>query len=274
MKFQKYLFKAKFKKRFKRFFVEFEINGKRFLAHCPNTGSMETCLKEDAEILLSYNENPKRKLLFTLEMIKPSKSWIFVNTLQINKIIEYFLFNKHPLLKEFIDGYSFLKREPKFLNHKFDFLLLNEIDKNELKKFSPKELQNKPNEISPLIIEIKNVTYYNSQLNSLQFPDAKTKRGQNHIKLLMDYIKKNYKCMIIFVLSRSEGNFFMPAYHIDLQFAHLLKEFYYLGGIVLPIRLEIKIQKKNNEYKFLNFNQKEIYEVELDLKEKLDFVLK
>ena len=45
MEFTKSLIKGKFIKRYKRFFVDIEINKKIVTAHCPNTGSMKGLLK-------------------------------------------------------------------------------------------------------------------------------------------------------------------------------------------------------------------------------------
>ncbi len=257
MQFEKVFFKGKFIKRYKRFFVEFFFHQNIYTAHCPNTGSMETCLQEGADILFSYSSNPKRKLPYTLEMIDSGKSWILVNTLMVNKIIEYFFIHKHNLLKDFINHYQYLKREPKIDQHKLDFLLYNEHHKNFIDNLNHKSsvLLNQESiyrQIKPLLIEIKNVTYYNEKLDCLQFPDAKTQRGYEHIQLLIQYVKKGYDCMIIFVLSREEGKYFMPAYHIDPKFSKTLKEFYKNDGKILPLRLSFFVENLNeNQHKVL-----------------------
>jgi sugar fermentation stimulation protein A len=250
MEIEKVFFKGKFIKRYKRFFVEFLFHQNIYTAHCPNTGSMETCLKEGADILFSSSSNPKRKLLYTFEMIDSGKSWILVNTLMVNKIIEHFFIHKHHLLKDFINRYQYLKREPKIENHKLDFLLYNQQNKNSIDEINQKffDIENQ----KPLLIEVKNVTYYNERLDCLQFPDAKTQRGYEHLQLLIQYLKKGYDCMIIFVLSREEGSYFMPAYHIDPQFSKILKEFYKNGGKILPLRLSFRVENLNeNQHKVL-----------------------
>ena len=99
MKFTNSLIKGKLIKRYKRFFTAIEANNKTLTAHCPNTGSMMGLLDKDNDVWVTKNNDPKRKLKFTLEMIKVNKNLIGVNTHRANKIVEHGLKNK--LLKEF-----------------------------------------------------------------------------------------------------------------------------------------------------------------------------
>jgi len=57
-------------KRYKRFFVDVEINGKIITAHCPNTGSMYGLLKKNNKVWLTKSNNPNRKLKYTLQIIQ------------------------------------------------------------------------------------------------------------------------------------------------------------------------------------------------------------
>ena len=68
-------------------------------AHCPNTGSMLGLLDKGNEVWISRADDPKRKLKFTLEMIKVNQKIVGVNTHRANRIVEHALNNK--LLKEF-----------------------------------------------------------------------------------------------------------------------------------------------------------------------------
>ena len=70
MKFTKSLLKGKLIKRYKRFFVDVQLNKETVTAHCPNTGSMKGLLDEGNEVYLLKNDDPKRKLKFGLEIIK------------------------------------------------------------------------------------------------------------------------------------------------------------------------------------------------------------
>ena len=99
MKFTSTLIKGKLIKRYKRFFVDIKVNNKILTAHCPNTGSMMGLLDQGNEAWISEHNDPKRKLKFTLEMIKVKKRIIGVNTHSANRIVEHALKNK--LIHEF-----------------------------------------------------------------------------------------------------------------------------------------------------------------------------
>ena len=73
MKFTKSLIKGKLVKRYKRFFTDIKLNQETIVAHCPNTGSMMGLLDEGNEVFVSKNDDPKRKLKYTLEIIKVKK---------------------------------------------------------------------------------------------------------------------------------------------------------------------------------------------------------
>ena len=70
MKFTNTLLKGKLQRRYKRFFADIEVNNKTVVAHCPNTGSMMGLLDQGNEAWVSEHNDPKRKLKFTLDMIK------------------------------------------------------------------------------------------------------------------------------------------------------------------------------------------------------------
>ena len=95
----KSLIKGKLIKRYKRFFVDIKVNDSKITAHCPNTGSMMGLLEPGNTVFISKNNDPKRKLKFTLEIIKSDNRMIGVNTHRANKIVLDGL-NKN-LIKEF-----------------------------------------------------------------------------------------------------------------------------------------------------------------------------
>ena len=87
MIFAKSLIKGKLIKRYKRFFADVEVNKKIVTAHCPNTGSMMGLLNENNDAWVLKNEDPKRKLKYTLQILKTSKNVIGVNTHLANKLV-------------------------------------------------------------------------------------------------------------------------------------------------------------------------------------------
>ena len=73
MEFTKALIKGKLIKRYKRFFIDVKVGKEIVTAHCPNTGSMKGLLDEGNDVYVSKNDDPKRKLKYTLEIIKVKK---------------------------------------------------------------------------------------------------------------------------------------------------------------------------------------------------------
>jgi len=192
MKFNSTLIKGKLIKRYKRFFTDIEANNKVITAHCPNTGSMMGLLNKGNDVWVSENNDPKRKLKFTLEIIKANNLMFGVNTHRANRIVEHGLKNK--LLKEFIKIKN-IKREFKYSKDtRFDFLCDNNI-----------------------IIEVKNVTLVRSK-NIAEFPDAITDRGTKHLENLINSIKKGYKPYVIFLTQIQGINTFKIAKDIDEKY--------------------------------------------------------
>ena len=168
MKFTNSLIKGKLLKRYKRFFADIKVNNKIITAHCPNTGSMQGLLDEGNEVLVTAHNDPKRKLKFTLEIIKEKKRYVGVNTHRANKIVNHGLENK--LISEF-KTIKNIKPEFKFSDDtRFDFL----CDKK--------------------ILEVKNTTLMRED-DIAEFPDAITSRGTKHLQKLKESIKKGYKAV-------------------------------------------------------------------------------
>ena len=187
MKFTSTLIKGKLIKRYKRFFVDIKVNNNILTAHCPNTGSMMGLLDQGNEVWVSKNDDPKRKLKYTLEIIKVGKNMIGVNTHRANKIVSNGLKNK--LIKEFI-SYKNIKPEYKYSSDtRFDFLCDNKL------------------------LEVKNVTLVRN--NIAQFPDAKTERGTKHLIKLKESIDKKFKPFVLFLTQIEDINKFSIAKDID-----------------------------------------------------------
>ena len=191
MKFTNSLIKGKFIRRYKRFFADVEVNNKVITAHCPNTGSMQGLLDKGNDVWISKVDNPKRKLKFTLEMIKSNQKIIGVNTHRANRIVEHGLKNK--LFKEF-QSIKNIKAEFKYSDDtRFDFL----CDK--------------------FLIEVKNVTL-NRNENTAEFPDAITTRGSKHLKKLTESIKLGYKPYVLFLVQIQNASKFRIAKDIDSDY--------------------------------------------------------
>ncbi len=222
MKFTSTLIKGKLIKRYKRFFTDIKVNNQIITAHCPNTGSMMGLLDEGNEVWVTKNDDPNRKLKYTLEIIKVKKSLIGVNTHRANRITEHGLKNK--LINEF-KKVKLIKPEFKFSKDtRFDFL----CDKK--------------------IIEVKNVTL--TRENKIaEFPDAITSRGTKHLIKLVDSMKKKYDTYVLFLTQIQGIEYFRIAKDIDYNYYENYLIAKKVGVNFLAYRCdlsskEIKIEKK------------------------------
>ena len=226
MEFTKSLIKGKLIKRYKRFFVDVKLDNEIIVAHCPNTGSMKGLLDERNEVFVSKNDNPKRKLRYTLEIIKVKKKLVGVNTHFANKIALDGLTNN--LVKE-VSNNDNIKPEVFFNKEtRFDFLL----EKNKQKIF----------------VEVKNVTLFREE-KVAEFPDSITSRGSKHLLTLIDATKKGYKAYLLFLIQIQGIDRFKIAKDIDKEYYknYLLAKKNSVNFLAYRCKInskEIKIEKK------------------------------
>ena len=186
-------------KRYKRFFVDIKVENKIVTAHCPNTGSMMGLLKKNNKVWLTKSDNPKRKLKYTLQIIKDQSSKVGINTHNTNKIVLDALNNS--IIEKFrnLDN---IKPEINFgSNTRFDFLI------SEGKKRS--------------FIEVKNVTLSRKK-GVAEFPDAVTSRGLKHVEELIKAGQEGYEIYLLYVIQRDDCDKFELAKDIDPKYCELL----------------------------------------------------
>ncbi|MCC6138238.1 MAG: DNA/RNA nuclease SfsA, partial [Bdellovibrionaceae bacterium] len=207
--------KGTFLKRYKRFFADIEIDGKVEVAHVPNTGSMKGCIEPQSECLVTYNNDPERKLKYTLELIKTPTSWVGVNTSHPNALVQE-LWSKGVV--EHWKKFDRCQKEVKITSDtRLDMAMWSSKDNHDTKKDRLVELR------PPLhFIEVKNVTLASG--NIALFPDSETTRGQKHLTELMRLIEQGYTCELVFVVQRQDCIAFSPADDIDPVYGKLLRE--------------------------------------------------
>lgn len=201
-------------RRYKRFFADIELpDGSLVTAHTPNTGSMAQCAIPGYSVLISANEDPKRKLKFTLELIRVNDHWVDTHTQRTNRVVEEALRNN--LITDF-QGYN-VQREYRFGDSRIDFYL---------------EKQGKQ-----VLLEVKNVTLCTEGVAS--FPDAVTTRGQKHLLELRQAVAQGYRGVIFYLVQRGEATSFTPADEIDPEYGRILREVVADGVEPLAYRTEI-----------------------------------
>lgn len=214
--FDKPIVTGTFIKRYKRFFADVLLDsGEQVVAHCPNTGTMKSCLIEGAPVILTHNPDPKRKLHYTLELIDGGNGFIGVNTHRPNKIAEKGIIRG--LIPE-LSGYPFLKREQKYgENSKIDILLQGHSKRPDT------------------YIEVKNVTLWTGK--ELAFPDAVTTRGQKHLEELSGLTQAGKRAVMLYLINRPEGDVFTIAKDIDPAYNALFNSARAAGVEMLAYRV-------------------------------------
>ena len=219
MQFEK-LIKGKLLKRYKRFLADIILENKEIItAHVPNSGAMTSCIEENCDVWLTFHDNPKRKLKYTLELTKIDNIMICTNTNIANKIAIEAIQNG--VIKE-LQGYNSLKPEQKYgENSRIDILLEND---NENKK---------------CYVEIKSVSL---KINdSLAFPDSITKRGEKHLNELCEMVKQGHRAVMLYIIQRTDDLPFRLACEIDKKYCETFKEVTNKGVEVLVYQSNISL---------------------------------
>jgi len=215
MKFETALIPGRLIKRYKRFLADVQLEDSTVVvAHCTNSGSMISCIEEGARVYLSPAKDPKRKTRFTWEMIEINNLWVGINTSIPNQLIfEAVRDQEIPQLK----GYTFVKREVKFEDSRFDVFAENEQEK--------------------CFIEVKNVSMKVG--NAALFPDSVTTRGRKHLETLIRVKNQGMRAVMVYVIQRMDVNSFGPAQHIDPDYANTLSKALKAGVEVIALQAKV-----------------------------------
>ena len=193
------LLEGRLVRRYQRFLTDVELaDGTVVTAHTPNTGSMKQCAVPGYPVLISRSGNPKRKLPFTLELIRVNGHWVDTHTHRTNRVVE------EGLRRGWIPELAGFEVTPEFSigESRIDFLLEKGGER--------------------VLVEVKNVTLTCAPAVAC-FPDAPTERGRKHLRELLAARKKGYRSVIFFLVQRGEATAFTPADGIDPEYGQLLR---------------------------------------------------
>lgn len=222
MKFENKLIKGKLIKRYKRFLADVELeDGSVVVAHCTNSGSMKSCIEEGASVYLSPATDPKRKTRFTWEMIFMNGDWIGINTMIPNKLAFDAIKNGEI---EKLKGYTFVKREVKFGDSRFDI-------------YAEKDLPVDGQGLEKCFVEVKNVTMKVG--DHALFPDSVTTRGRKHLETLIEVKKSGIRAVMLYVIQRMDVDIFGPATDIDPEYAKSLRKAIKHGVEVIAVQANV-----------------------------------
>lgn len=203
-------------RRYKRFLADVRLaDGSRVTAHCPNSGSMLTCLEEDAPVYLSRAANPARRTPFTWEMIYINQGWVGVNTMAPNFLVARAAEERALAI---FAGARAVHREVKVGPHtRLDMVV-------ERAK-------------GPLYVEVKNVTMVRGGV--ARFPDSVTTRGAKHFGTLMELKAQGADAAMLYVVQRGDAASMGPATDIDPTYAELFHQARAAGVELVAVRAEV-----------------------------------
>ena len=201
MEFQNPLIPATLIKRYKRFLADVRLeDGLEITVHCPNPGSMMGLKEPGSPIWLSDSKNPKRKLRYTLEVMRVDGALVGINTNIPNKLAEEAILVG--TISE-LSGYPVLRREVKYgENSRIDILL-------------------EGGEV-PAYVEIKNVHLMRTP-GLAEFPDSVTMRGARHLAELTTMVEAGARAVMLYIVQRADCDVLAMAADIDPAYDQALK---------------------------------------------------
>ena len=209
--------RARLVKRYKRFLADFVLeDGQTVTAHCANTGSMKTCLADDAPSILTFHDNPKRKLKYSWHALEMPDGWVGINTAMANGLVVEAIENG--TVTE-LAGYATLRTERKYgTSSRIDILLSD---------------SNRPD----CYVEVKNATLLLEE-EVVAFPDAVTTRGLKHLRELMAMVEQGHRSVLMFCVQRASGSKVVPADAFDPEYGKTLRQAVAAGVEVLAYQAD------------------------------------
>ncbi len=220
--------KAIFLERINRFVIKVRLKNKEVFAYLPNPGRLWELLLPETEVLLKKNSG-KNRLSYTVLACKKENTYVLLHTHLTNKIIKKLIEEKKLAI---FKGWRVIKEEPVYGASRFDLLLERIIDQKRK------------------LLEIKTCTLFGKKI--AMFPDAETKRGKKHLLDLGELTKKGKDTCVLFAVMHPEAEYFLPAYHIDMEFTKAflkIKDLIEIKAISLEWDREFKEVVKVKELK-------------------------
>lgn len=191
-------------RRYKRFLADITLdNGTEITAHCANTGAMTGCAPVDARVWLSVSDNPKRKYPYSWQLVELSPGVMAcINTGLTNKVAHEAILQQQ--IKE-LKGFDQCQTEVAYGEEKsrVDFLLT----------YGDQQVY----------VEVKHVTL-SLEKGVACFPDAVTKRGQKHLRELIQQVKSGHRAVLLFIIMRTDVSLVTTADSIDAEYGRLLRQ--------------------------------------------------
>jgi sugar fermentation stimulation protein A len=210
-------------RRYQRFLSDVEVGGDVVVAHCPNPGSMRSCMEEGGRVWVQ----PRRggKLAWSWELAESAGALVCVNTARGNQLAAAAI--AAGAIAE-LRGYPEVAREVAFGDSRLDF-----------------RLARGPRRKDQLWVEVKSATMDGGG-GAVAFPDAVTARGARHLDELRALRRRGARAALLFVVSRTGVDRIRPADEVDPRYGAALRrsaaagvEIYAYATELSPTRLAI-----------------------------------
>lgn len=184
--------------RYKRFFADMILDdGQAITAHCPNPGAMLGVNLPGQGAWVSWSDDPKRKLPWTLQLVEANGGLVGVNTMLPNKLVAEAL--AADVIPE-LSGYATVRPEVKYAEaSRVDFLLTG---------------PDRP----PCWLEVKNV-HLSRTPGLAEFPDCVAARSTRHLGDLAARVAAGDRAVALFVVQRTDCESFKACADLDPAFA-------------------------------------------------------
>ncbi len=215
------LVRGRLVQRYKRFFADIVLDdGRAITAHCPNPGAMLGVNLPGQGAWVSWSDDPKRKLPWTLQLVEANGGLVGVNTMLPNRLVaEALATGAIPELS----GYATVRPEVKYAEaSRVDFLLTH---------------PDRP----PCWLEVKNV-HLSRTPGLAEFPDCVAARSTRHLGDLAAQVAAGDRAVALFVVQRMDCDSFKACDDLDPAFAHGLAQAARAGVEVLVYACDVTTQ--------------------------------
>lgn len=172
-------------KRNSQFTMDVFLHGETIRCHCPADTRIGDVILKNMACLVSYHDDPKRKLKYTVEAVsfdnlnEAHKNWIGINLILSNRIVA-FLLQTHQL-DDMVSSYDTIRREVTIGKFKLDFL----VGSTYLEVKTP--------------LTTVNVKYGSDIQTKKVTPFSSTGRFQKHILELADSLASHERAILLTV---------------------------------------------------------------------------
>ncbi len=209
MRYPTLLVEATIWNRRKRFLADVELpGGECVVAHLANTGRMTGCWTPGGRCRVLPNDDPRRKLRWSVEQTCVDGRWILVNTARANRLVEEAIRDgRIPALRT-----RAIRREAPFPEGGRADLLLD----------------------GTTWVEVKHVTLLRGEV--LAFPDAVSVRAVEHLRKLRTAVSRGERAVLFLHVGHEGGRVVQPATWIDPHWAGALRDAHGSGVEIMAWR--------------------------------------